>query len=147
MPRTTAKKVEGVLGVNYDAARYPSLVPFIDSAAVITNRVATCATEKKTPLTDAELELVERWLAGHYYQKSDRGYASSNTEGASASFDGKTGMYFESTLYGQTAIEIDPSGCLKDLQLASTGAALRPVASASWLGKRSSEQIPVWQRE
>jgi hypothetical protein len=142
MARTTAVNVKELLLQDYDAAGAPSLKPFIDTANVIVNRVATCAADKSLSLTAAELELVERWLAAHFYAVSDKPYASKSTAGASASFHGQTKMYLEATLYGQTASRIDRSGCL-----AALAAEKRAVAGGFWLGKEPSAQTAYWDRD
>lgn len=139
MARTNAAAVLGVLGVNYDTVNNPSLAPFIDSAAIVLTRVATCATAKGKTLTAAELELIERWLAAHLYQQMDEGYASRATSSASGSFKGQTGMRLESTMYGQTAMTLDASGCLENL-------GKRQTAGAFWLGRSPSEQTAYVDR-
>ena len=144
MARTTATAVKGILrlgsqGGDYDDANNPSLVPFIDSAALIVNRVVQCAARKNITLSDEELEMVERWLSAHMYAMSDRTYTNKSTGGASASFAGQTAMGFEATLYGQTAMRIDYSGCLTNFDKSKT-------ASAQWLGKPPSQQTAYADR-
>lgn len=127
---------------DYDAVENPSLAPFIDTASAVVDDVAKCATDKDETLTSVRLELIERWLAAHFYVCSDQTYSSKSTDGASASFHGQTGMYFESSRYGQTAMRLDPSGCLNAL-----GSSERKVASGFWLGKRRSEEIEYRDRD
>lgn len=76
MARTTKKAVQDLLlpGGDYDGKS--DLTPFIDTASSIVTRVNTCAIAKGNTLTVAELELIERWLAAHCYQQSDKGYQS-----------------------------------------------------------------------
>lgn len=140
--RTTVADVKAVLlpGKDYDTEDAPSLQPFIDTATVIVDRVATCATDRDKTLTSGELELIERWLAAHLYAMSDQTYASKSTAGASASFHGQTGMHLEATKYGQTAVTLDYSGCL-------TAIGKRQTARGAWLGKRKSEQTDYSSRD
>ena len=142
MARTTAAAVQAVLapGKDYDTEDEPSLDPFIDTATAIVDRVEDCAVAKDRTLTDAELELIERWLAAHLYAMSDQTYASKSTAGASASFHGQTGMHLEATKYGQTALTVDYSGCLSAISK-------RQVARLVWLGKPPSEQLPYTDRD
>lgn len=128
--RTTSSAVEGILVDHYDGAT--SLTPFIETASSITNKVSSNDTDSLLNATD--LELIERWLAAHFYAHSDQLPQSKNTGRASASFQGQTGMVFNSTQYGQTALGLDITGYLAKLQAqASTG----PIkASAVWLGTR-----------
>lgn len=138
MARTTSAAVQGVLGDDYDGST--SLTPFIDTATAMVDRVATCATSRDRTLTSAELELIERWLAGHLYAMSDQPYQSKTTGRASATFQGRTGMYLEATKYGQTAVNVDYSGCLASISK-------RRVARGVWLGKAPSEQSDYIDRD
>lgn len=137
--RTTERAVKQLLGSNYGTDHLgndPSLRPYIDTAAAIIARVVTCATAKNFTHTSAELELIERWLAAHYYTRMDPTYTSKSTAGASGSF---TSPKDDTERYRASAIELDASGCLK--QILS-----RNKASAAWLGKVPSDQIPYEQR-
>lgn len=140
MSRTTSTLVQGVLLLDYDSARSPSLTPFITAANLLTTRVATCAANAGTTLSSEELEAIETWLAAHYYVQSDQTFASKSTADASATFHGQTGKGLEGSKYGMGALSLDPSGCL-----ASLATSVR--ASASWLGKPPSEQIHYDDRD
>ena len=137
--RTGAQEVIGILGGNYDTANNPDLTGFIAMASVMVDRAITCATRKSITILSTEAELMERALAAHFYMQSDKGYQSRTTAGASASFQGQTGMRLESSDYGQMAMNVDPSGCLENMNK-------RQVASGAWLGKPPSAQIPYDQR-
>lgn len=137
--RTTTGAVKKILDRHYDADRSPDLQPFIETATAIVARVEACAIAKETPLTSAELELIERYLSAHFYEHSDPMFTSKSTAGASGSHQGQFMMGFDSTKYGQTALRIDPSGCLASLDK-------RQRAGGFWLGKRTQDQIPYNQR-
>lgn len=139
MARTNQNAVIAVLQADYDSANAPSLTPYIQTANVIVSRVNAYAVRKEITISSEELELIERWLAAHYYQQSDRGYSSRSTADASGAFQGQTGMRLESTMYGQTALTLDPSGCLADLG--------KRQPKAIWLGKTPSEQIDYVDRD
>lgn len=148
MARTTSALVEGVLLSDYDS-QY-NLQPFIDTAAVVVTRVSDCAVSRGIPLTTAELELVERWLAAHFYATSDRPYQERTTDGARGKFQGETGMYLDSTFYGQQALLIDYSGCLASIGSGGadgSGLTSRNAARVVWLGKPPSEQIDYRDRD
>lgn len=140
MARTTDELVKGVLLLDYDSRRTPSLTPFINAANLVVTRVATCATAKDVTLSSDELEMIERWLAAHMYVQSDQTFASKSTSGASASHHGQTGMGLENSKYGQTAMMLDPSGCLAAIDK-------RQSAGAHWLGKPPSEQTAYVDRD
>lgn len=147
MARTTAAAVKAVLlpGKDYDTENSPDLTPFIDTASAYVDDIVTCAADQDpaVTLTDARLELIERWLAAHFYVVSDQTYASKSTEGASASFHGQTGMYIESSRYGQTAMSLDKSGCLASIG----GSAGRIRVGTAWLGKAPSNQTDYVDRD
>lgn len=139
--RTTSSDVIALMtpGGDYDTVNLPSLTGFIATANAVVNRVATCATAKGMALSTEELELIERWLSAHYYVMSDQNYTSKTTDGASASFQGKTDMGVKASKYGQTALDLDYSGCLAAITT-------RAFASFSWLGKNPRDQIDVEDR-
>lgn len=145
MSRTTSAAVQGVLrlgseGGDYNDIHSPSLTPYIDLATAIVDRVETCAIAKGLTLTSTELELIERWLAAHYYVCSDQTRASKSTEGASASYHGQTGKGLESSRYGQAALDVDYSGCLAAIST-------RARATLDWLGLKPSEQTDASDRD
>lgn len=137
MSRTTTELVQAVLVDDYDGVT--ELTPYIDSAYLIMNRVITCANEKEVPLTTAEAEMTERWLAAHFYAVRDKPYMSRSTGGASGSFGGSLGEGLYFTQYGQMATRIDASGCLENIDKTQ-------VASLLWLGKAPSAQTDYTDR-
>lgn len=141
--RTTEAAVKGVLLSDYGQDKdgnEQSLLPFIQTASVIVDRVVTCADKKGITLSTAERELIERWLAAHFYTCSDKTEASAGEEGANSTADGQTGLNLDGSRYGQSAKAVDYSGCLASIDK-------RAFARMAWLGKRPSEQIPIWQRD
>lgn len=137
--RTTSEKVKQILTKDYDSRRNPSLDPFIVTASATVDRLVTRATEIGISVPSTSFELVERWLAAHCYMLSEKGFAEQSTAGASAKYQGQTGMYLDATFYGQQAQMLDPTGLLGSLTRKSG-------ASVTWLGKRASVQIPYDQR-
>lgn len=139
MARTTAIKVRDILGDDYHVEKMPNLSPFINAASALIDRVVTCATRRGRSLDADEQELVETWLAAHFYKYAwDRQLASKSTAGASGSYSGQTAMGFDGTTYGQTAQGLDWSGCLRSMA---------NRAGAFWLGKRKSEQVDYVERD
>ena len=132
MPVTTVAAVKLILMRDYTDPQ--GVDSFIESAAAIVARVIECAARKGITLTDEEIELLERWLSAHLYTMSDKALTTKSTLSASGSFHGQTGMGFEASLYGQTAIRLDPSGCLAAIDK-------RKVGRAFWLGKPTQDQI------
>ena len=139
MARTTTTLVAEILGGHYVSGSSPSLQPFIDSATLVISRVITCATTKGITISTDEAEMIERYLAAHYFSFADQLYQSKATNGASGSFQGQTGKGIESSQYGMAALQIDPSGCLAAI---AKGAR----ASVTWGGKPSNTQLSAYER-
>lgn len=145
MARTTSTAVIAVLLDDYGPrgdGTLPDLTAFVETASAVVDDVEDCAAARDRTLGSTRLELIERWLAAHFYAVSDQPYRSKSTADASATFQGDTAMYFEATKYGQTAMRLDPSGCL-----AAIGGAAPARARAFWLGKPPSEQTDYEDRD
>jgi len=142
MARTNASYVIALLRPGRDYDGQSDVAPFIASATAVVDRVDACATDKGVTLSSTELELIERWLAAHFYKSSDRQEQSKRTMSAAATFGGKTGLNLDGTTYGQTAMVLDPSGCL-----AAVGSGERKRASCFWAGRRPSEQTDYRNRD
>lgn len=137
MARTTSALVIGIMGDDYGPRENgvsPDLTPYIDTANALISRVNTCALTKNITLSTTELELLERWMAAHYYTKSDPTYNSRTTEGASGNFVRDPN---EPEPYKNAAIDLDPSGCLNSLLK-------RQRAGGAWMGKTAAEAVN-WQ--
>lgn len=137
---TTAAAVKDTLQLDYDCISNPSLNTYIQTAAAIIARVVECATRKGITISSTEQELLQRWLTAHLYVMSDQNYKARSTLRASGQFQGDTGMYLEASKYGQTAVLLDPSGCLNAI-------GTRARASIFWGGKRPSEQVDIDDRD
>lgn len=143
MPRTNQNAVKNLLRHNSDNPDYDGttdLGQFIDTANVIVTRVNSCASDKDITLSSTELELIERWLAAHFYVMSDQVRESKRTGDAEAKYQGKTGKNLESSKYGQTALTLDWSGCL-------AGLSSRNVAGLFWAGKTPTEALDYDERD
>lgn len=125
MTRTNTAAVQVILGDNYDGTS--PLDAYVEMATAIVDRVLTCAASNSVTVTDAEAELMERWMAAHYYTTMDPLYISKSTGRASGSFGARS--------YMDAALAVDPSGCLSGILTRGKSAGL------SWLGKPKSAQI------
>jgi len=123
---TTIDAVQAILGGNYDCKS--DLQPFLDTADTMVNQMLDCASQRGFTYTAEQLQTIEGWLSAHYYAQMDQLYKSKTTGGASAVFQGQTAMGLNSTLYGQQAISLDPSGCLASFSNPQ-------VARGAWLGR------------
>lgn len=133
--RTTGVAVQAILGgtapnTNWDGIT--DLLPFIATASAIVDRVVTQAAKKAQVvggivLSAVEQELIERWLAAHFYCVNDPLYESKTTQGATGKFQRKSESGFEVTDYGRTACQLDYSGTLRAI-------GLRQFAGGMWNG-------------
>jgi hypothetical protein len=120
-----------------------NLTAFIRAANLLTNKVQSNDTGGLLNAND--LKEIETYLAAHFYTFRDQQYASSKTDDSSDTYQGQTGMYFESSFYGQTAKMLDVTGYLANLEdKAKKG---RKKVDITWLGKPKSAQIPYEQRD
>lgn len=148
--RTTEVAVKGILARNYDEARATEVYAFLEAAAIMVDQMVACAADQDPAITftATELEVIERWLAAHFYQAGpDLGYSSSSTLQASASYQGKTDEGLRATFYGQMAMRLDKSGCLADIDSDAGDDAGPEVASGFWLGLPPSEQTDYRDRD
>lgn len=145
--RTSAAAVEGVLsaGEDYDTVLRPSLVPYIETANVLVDEVIDHAAAKGEALTAKRAELLERWLAAHFYCSSDQPYKQRSTLRAQGTFQGQTGMYLEATKYGQAALLLDTTGSLSTIT--GTSSVIKRTVGLDWLGKSPTDQIPYRDRD
>jgi hypothetical protein len=134
--RTDSGKVGDILGDDWDRKR--SLTRFIATANVVVNQVSVCAARRELPLDAQTAELLESWLAAHYYKCSDQQFAQETTDDASAIYTGKTDKFLERTTYGNTALRLDISGCLEAFDK-------RKVARGFWAGTHEHEGW-LWPR-
>jgi hypothetical protein len=123
MARTTSELVSGIIEVDVNI----SLDPFIEVA----NELVTEACGDYGH-TDTRLELIERWLAAHFYAMRDPRPLSEKAGPVSETFQSKVGLNLAVSHYGQQAMVLDTSGGLAAMsRKATTG---KRIASASWVG-------------
>lgn len=113
--RTSPALVKEIIEFDTDL----SMQPFIIAASNMVDQLAAEADTEYT-LAAATLELIERWLAAHFYAMRDQQYSSKSTGGAGGSFQGQTSMVLTATQYGQMAMLLD---------------------TTNWLSKRSREVL------
>lgn len=106
MAYATAETVAGYTEVDEDV----DLTPFIDTANML-------VVEKCVPrgYTDAQLTVIESWLAAHFYRIRDQAAASESVEGVSESKQYHVGKGLETTMWGTNAMMADFKGGLAEL--------------------------------
>lgn len=123
MARTTSILVSGIIEV--EAAI--DLTPFISVANELVTEV--CGTAGHT---DERLELIERWLAAHFYTNRDPRPVTEKAGPTSATYQSAVALNLATSHYGQTAMALDTSGELAAYN-ASLGSGKRTVG-VTWLG-------------
>jgi hypothetical protein len=111
---------EEVLEILETALGAPALAPFIVAANRVVednlvDRDYVHPDETIGPIDDPTLKEIERWLAAHAVAHRDKRVAEDKVGPAAFKYQGKTGMHLESTHYGQMAMDLDPTGALKQL--------------------------------
>jgi len=124
--RTTESAVQGI--IEHDSGI--SLAPFIEAASAVVTKHCT-----DTGFTATELELIERWLAAHFYAVRDPRSVSEKAGSVSETRQNKVDLGFDVTHYGQMAMRLDWSGALASLnQQAKQGG--RVAVSLDWMGTK-----------
>lgn len=128
--RTTANAVEGLFDeINDDL----DMDTFIVVANNLLNRV--CIDDDGEYLYDAEtMELIERYLAAHFYAITDKQLAVESAKGVSAHYQHKIDLVLMVTHWGQMACVLDISGKLAQLSKDTAEGNSRATTSIKWLG-------------
>ena len=130
--RAVDSDVSGIIEVDSSI----SLTPFILISNQIVDQLA--AADSDSLLVAAELTQIEVWLAAHFYAMRDPQFKSKGTGSASATFRGSDGLFFSSTLHGQSAVILDKTNWLaKREKEAREGGAKK--ATVNWGGTEYSE--------
>lgn len=129
MARTTSANVQGIISIKSGT----DLDPFINAA----NSVVTSACSNSS-YSATTLELIERWLAAHFYTVYDPRKESSKVGDGSVKYEGRTEMGFNSSKYGQMAMRIDTAGNLAALDKKTTEG-IGNILSLTWLGAEEDE--------
>lgn len=139
MPRTTRDLV-GML-VEIDEEFWPNLDPHILSANVIVTK--KCVSDDD-PLTEEHAELVERWLAAHFYAVSDPQSTYEQAGSVSIKFESKVDLGLNLTRFGQQAMVVDTTGGLAAWNAEiQNGRGGRLSARFQWLGTpKADEDLP-----
>jgi hypothetical protein len=128
--RTTASAIRGIVEVDAEFID-ASLVPFIESASAIVDDVLA-----DQDLSDLRLELIERWLAAHFYVLRDPRRKSETVGPITQTLEmGKTGLHLQATQYGQTAMLLDSTGSLAQYNANLETPAHRLTVGVRYLGK------------
>lgn len=142
--RAGEEDVRGIIAVaNKDELDNPiNLASYIQTANLLTNKVSS--NDSNSLLNSSDLKEIETYLAAHFYTFRDQQYSQSQSDDSNDTYQGKTGMSLNSSFYGQTALMLDVTGYLKDL---NEGRLPTEVGGVTWLGKAKSQQIDYEDRD
>lgn len=134
MPRTTDELVIGL--IEWDDTI--PLEPFIATASMLVDKVV--ATAKNPDGTDYystdDLELIERWLSGHFYTVRDPTAVYESVSSLGTKFDSQVDLNLNLTRYGQQAMLLDTAGGLASTNRSLNKGPIRRKTSVTWLGKK-----------
>lgn len=110
MARVTPDEVANIFDTDLDTSDGGSLDTWID----IANELVDDIQDVGPSISDARLEKIELLAAAHLASAQDQRIDSASRETASVNYQGKTGMDWKATTYGQRAVALDPTGTLAD---------------------------------
>jgi hypothetical protein len=129
MPRTTAELVAGL--VEQDVKSVPDLTPFIATANILVTRVCGSAG-----YSDEEIEMIERWLAAHFYCMRDPRATYETARSVAQSLQNKVDLGLATSHYGQQAMILDTKGGLARLNSRIVKGILMPGSPLIVAGKK-----------
>lgn len=132
--RTNSALVEAIIEVDVTI----DLAPFILTASELVTELCVPAG-----YTDIRLELIERWLAAHFYAVRDPRATDEKAGSVGASYESKVDLNLNLTRYGQQALVLDTKGGLAALnRSASLAGGGRRTVGVTWLGSEPQPTIP-----
>lgn len=134
MPRTTSLLVGGIIEVDSSI----TVDPFIDVANELVTECCTGDNGPDTEYTETRLELIERWLAAHFYAIRDMRPDNEKAGSVAEKYQYKVDLYLANTMYGQQALILDTNGGLAALNQATENGSPRKIVIA-WLGAEEGE--------
>lgn len=120
----------------------------LDSTINVTSKISTAnflynkVVGDSTHETD-HAEMIERWLAAHFYAIHDVRVVSESIEGLSETRSNPVKTGLNATTYGQQAIALDTSGKLAAYAKYQEKGGIPPgtAIGISWLGRTEREQV------
>ena len=116
MARTNATNVKAIIEVDSTIIVSDSdLDPFINTANELVTELCTGSNGPSTAYTSTRLELIERWLAAHFYAVRDPRVKSERAGAVGVNYQEKVDLNLSLTPYGQQAMMLDTNGALTRL--------------------------------
>jgi len=133
--RTTFTEVAKIIEV--DATISTDLVPFIEAASHLVTKVCT-----NTGYDATDLEIIERWLAAHFYAIRDPRYLVERAGSVLAEYQNRVDLGLDVTTYGQQAMRLAYYGELGRLNDKIKAGKFQTI-SVAHVGKLRSEDIDM----
>jgi hypothetical protein len=132
--RTNATNVKGIIEVDATIIKVDSdLDPFIEVANELVTEQCTGTNGPATAYTATRLELIERWLAAHFYTNRDPRPTNEKAGPVGAAYQSRVDLGFDTSHYGQHAMRLDTNGGLAALnQSVKKGG--KQTVGFTWLG-------------
>ncbi len=110
MARTTATAVKKIISTDLSD-------PIVEDGFIASaTELVTNALGDDTTLSDDLKEEIEKWVTAHLLASTrEQQIQSGEAKGSKVVYQGKTGIGFESTFYGQMALRLDTTGKLASL--------------------------------
>ncbi len=133
--RTNAAAVKKIIEV--DDTAVPDLDPFIEVASMLVDEIITTV---EGGYTSPQAELIERWLAAHFYAVRDNRIDTEKAGPVSQKNQFRVGLNLNVTIYGQQAMVIDFKGGLAIInKKAEQG--LRTTIGLLWAGTEPDNSV------
>lgn len=133
MARTDATNVAKVIEVDEEI----DLTPFIDTANELVTEMCTGDNGPDPVYSANRLELIERWLAAHFYAIRDMRPANEKAGPVGVAYQHEVDLNLANTMYGQQAMVLDTNGGLATLNKQTEEGGPREVG-LTWLGTEPS---------
>lgn len=139
--RTTRANIAAI--IELDDSIVPddaAMLPFITIANELVTEFCTGTTYgPTTAYSDVRLELIERWLAAHFYTNRDPRAVSEAAGSVNSSYQSRVDLGFDTSHYGQTAMRLDTNGSLaRENELMKKG---KPRLTVAWLGTNPQKTL------
>lgn len=109
MARTTKELVEKIIELDA-TVNGGDISAFIETASALVDELC-----QPQGYSETRLELIERWLAAHFYAIRDPRLTSEQAGSVQASYESKVDLGLQLTRYGQQALMLDTKGGLAAL--------------------------------
>jgi len=133
MARTTRAGVATI--IELDDTVVPddnSMLPFILTANELVTELCTGSNAPATEYTAERLELIERYLAAHFYTLRDPRPVSEGAGPVSVTYQSSVAVGLQTSHYGQIAMRLDTNGGLAGLDAKMRMGSAKP--GVTWLG-------------